>query len=364
MLPAAAVLDLLISAASLGMRGGSPSDTLVLSSTVFAAPVLLGESASQLVQCSVEMPTGTALLSTPHSAGSPDARQIFAHASIIGQGDSRQTFTVALQHPRLGPAKIAVRAQLAMARPLRPRFAAAVPGTHADGTLVPVAPLDCTLQLAAISSGGRNAAPQSHTVLVPSELQACKTSFIVPPALACPSAYWAAATRDAVFGSNSHQLSAADGELAAATALAGVHFKPFRLMADARSASKTIGLHGAPDVLFELCQIVVSPDDIATEGPAPTSQARLQLRQRWPTSAASAALMVLQTGGAPTQHAAAAVPAMHFKSGSEAVRALLQTARLEQPRLGAISTGATLPMCYSHMPCICLQPLAQHQTPK
>ena len=340
-LPGAAVLDLLISAANLIMHDGSASRQLMLSSASFVAPMPLEDSAQQLARCSLDLAAGTARLSRPHSESS--SAQRYATASIQRHKGATQLRAAPVERPQAGAAAHAVHTQHA-ARPVSGhRLAQAVPDISPNGTTVQVAPLDCSLQLSAVRSHGPHDSSRSHSMMVPSGLQACiaPTSAKLPDAASCPLC-WASTAADSARDSSSHRLAAAGDETLGPMTLEGVQFKPMKFKSCATSNAHPTGLplDNMPGILYELCPLVVSPASSAAAETGPSVQPVLQLRSHRPASAASAALVALQTlGGSAVACGTAGRPATLLEGGDQDVEALLQTARLEQPSLGACLTG-------------------------
>ncbi len=340
-LPGAAVLDLLISAADLSMRDSSASTGLILSSAAFVAPMALEDSAQQLARCSLDLTAGTAQLSRPHSES--DSASRCASASIQRHCGATQLREATMDSGRTSAAAHAVHTQHAAGMSVQQRLTQAVPGISRDGTMLPVAPLDCTLQLSAIRSHGYDTS-RSRPVLVPSGLHACKapSSAELTGAASCP-AHWASAELDVARDCSSHRLASAGAKVSSATVLEGVSFKPLRLESSAAEGPHPAGLsmHDTPEILYELCPLVVSPASSTASGAAPSVQTILQLRSHRPASAASAALVALQTlGGSHVAHRTAGQQATLLEGGDQDVEALLRTARLEQLSLDACLQGA------------------------
>ena len=186
----------------------------------------------------------------------------------------------------------------------------------------------------------------SHAVLVPSGLEACKAATFVLPITGRSLSCWAVAPTVAPNSAQdrgSHRLTAAGTASVNDTTLAGVHFKPSNLLTAAASGPAHLaGLSddGTPGTLYEGSWLVVSPATVA-EDMAPSPQTLLQLRHCRPASSAAAALMALKTlSGSSAQRGMAGVqPTTKLQGGDEHVRALLRTAQLEQPGLGACLAG-------------------------
>ena len=342
------MLDILMSAALLTTRDGSASSGSMLSGASLVAPMHLEDRAQQLARCSLDLAAGAAQLSGPDSGSICAGR--YAVASIQRHGSVMQLQAAAVDRCRTGASAYAVQAQNAMRPVLRQRLAQAVPGTRCDGTMLPVAPLDCTLQLSAIPCRGHRDSSRSPTVLVPSGLQACKApSYAMLPGPESSAQYWAFAAPGSPQDSSSHRLTAAHDEVVGAAALEGVLFKPSSLGASAAGCPHPAAraAHDATQILYELCPVVVSPASIAAAGAVFALQARLQLRSCRPASAAAAALMALQAlASSDAAQRTAGRQAMLLEGGDQGVDALLRTARLEQPSLDASLTGTTI--CDAH----------------
>ena len=354
------MLDVLICAVNLSMRDGSGSSGFVLSNAAFVAPMAMEDSALQLARCLLDWKSGAARLSG--SILNNGSAQRYASASIQRRCIALHLRTAPVHRSRSGPAAIAVQAQHSMGPRAHQHLAQAVPAECRDGTMLPVAPLDCTLQLSAFRSHGQRGSSHSHAVLVLSGVQCCKApAFAMLPDAASSPAHWASAAADGAQDSSSHRLTAAGDDVLAATALEGVQFKTPRLPASGTRQTHPAALaaHDLPQILYELCPAVVSPASSAAADGAPSPRALLQLRSHWPASAASAALMALQTlSGSDEAHGAAGQQATLLEGGDLDVAALLRTVRLEQPQLGAALTGT---MVASHLLHFLLQEHARYR---
>ncbi len=340
-LPGAAVLDLVVSAAILSMRDGSASRQLLLSDASFVAPMPLADSVQQLARCSLDLAAGTARLSRPRFGSEPALR--CASASMQCHSDAKQQCAATTDSCRASAAAHSVSPQHAAGTSLQQRLAQAAPDIIRDHTMLPVAPLDCTLQLSAVRSHNHRDSSRNHTVLVPSGLQACfAPSSAELHGATSSQAHWASEAPDGARDSSSHWLASASDKVFPATALEGVQFKPLRLESSAAGDPHPAGLsmHDVPELLYELSPLVVSPASSAAADAAPCLQTTLQLQSHRPASAASAALMALQTlGESDAAHGTAGRQAATLEGGGQAVDALLRTARLEQPGLSAALTG-------------------------
>ena len=365
LLPGTAVLEVLAASAALASPDISSNGGLVIGA-VFVAPLLLGGAATKTAQCSLDVAMGTVQLSKV--AGVEDsaaAAQQFAHASI-----ERPSQDVPLQQvPQRAAAGLTQLTPLAapllladarMPRQQRQLLAQAEAGKLSDGSLLAVAPLDATLQLAAVGSESHRNPSQ---VFIPSGLQACRTPALDMCFASTVTGYWASSAADG--GTGSHRLTAADDDAVGSTACIGMQFKLASLAAEAGShiAPSAPLDYGASDVLYELSQAVESPATPATpKDAAAAGRCRLRLRNAQPVSAASAALAALQALGdasTPQGH-----PIVHIEPSvgfPHDVVPLMRTARLEQPALSAHLRGTLtafscvlyqILMCYAG-PCVC-----------
>ena len=345
-----AVLEVFAASAALAGPDISGDTGTVVGAVAFLAPLLLDGPAMKAASCSLDLATGTVQLSRTAGEDSPAPAQHFAHASVERPGQGmpcdKSLHPLALHR---AAARLTVLTALAsqslLADARRPRLqrqrlAQADVGKCGDDTLLPVAPLDATLQLAAV---GSNCHEILRQLLIPSGLQACRAPALNTCTISCPRVYWGSAAADG--GSrSSHGLTAADGGAAGGTELIGMQFKPTNVATHIRShivQSAPSGL-GAADVLYELCWAVASPAVPALEDAAAMAggQCLLRLRTRQPGSSLSAALAALQSlGKADTRHGQ---PDAHIKPAhgcDQAVQALLRTARLEHPAIGAHLRG-------------------------
>ena len=345
LLPGTAVLDIFAAAAALTNPALS-TDGLKVISAVFVAPLQIGGAAANAAHCSLDMATGTVQLSTASAANSA---QHLAHAGVENASQH-----VPLQQAPLLAASGRASSALTLNTPLEavmlvtnapgPRkqtqpLAGAVAGKSEAGTVLAVAPLDATLQLAAVGDTGYSFPGQ---LFIPSALQACKAPARDTRVFVNPTGYWACAATDSARSSYRLAHAAADSEVAGSTALTGVQFKPAG--SSAKTCSTAFGSSDrcdSSDVLYELCRVVVKPMASArSDAAAASSQCRLRPLAAQPGSATAAAVAALHAlGGAGMQNGRAVVLIEPPVGSGQGLEALLRTARLEQPALSVHLTG-------------------------